>query len=131
MNILFKKRQSSFSIKLVLFAIVMYLMHSYILHYFADQTFFFPLWHIYVFHSIITLLLYGIINYKHAIGKTEVFNTFMLSTLLKMIIAILFLLPLLLSDLENKQADVYNFFIPYFFFLAFEVYFISSLLNEN
>jgi len=131
MNILFKKRQSSFSIKLLLFATVMYVIHSYILHYFVNDSFFFPLWHIYLFHSLITLLLYGIINYKHAIGKTEIFNTFMISTLIKMSIAILFLLPLLLSDLKNKQADVFNFFIPYFFFLAFEVYFISSLLNED
>ncbi|HBK71401.1 MAG TPA: hypothetical protein DDZ39_07085 [Flavobacteriaceae bacterium] len=131
MNILFKKRQSSFLIKLLLFTIVLYLMHSYVLHYFANDTFFFPLWHIYVFHSLITFLLYGIINYKHANGKTEIFNAFMFSTLLKMGLAILFLLPLLLSDLENKQADVFNFFIPYFFFLTFEVYFISSLLNKN
>ncbi len=131
MNLLFKKRQSSFLIKLLLFAIIMYLVHSYVLHYLVNETFFFPLWHIYVFHSIVTLLLYGIINYKHAIGKIEIFNTFMFSTLLKMIIAILFLLPLLLSDFENKQADVFNFFISYFLFLAFEVYFISTLLNEN
>lgn len=131
MNTLFKKRQSSFSIKLFLFAIAMYLMHRYVLHYFISEIFFFPLWHIYVFHSLITLSLYAIINYKNAIGKTEIFNIFMLSTLVKMLIAILFLLPLLISDFENKQTDVFNFFIPYFFFLAFEVYFLSSLLNEN
>ncbi len=131
MNSLFKRRQGFFSIGLLLFTIVLYLIHSYVLHYLVTETLFFPLWHIYVFHGLVTLLLYTIINYKHAIGKTQIFNIFLSSTLLKMFVAILFLLPLLLSDFENKQADVFNFFISYFLFLAFEVYFISTLLNEN
>lgn len=131
MNAIFKKRQTSFLIKLLIFALALFAIHSYLVHYLVSEAFFFPLWQIYAFHCLITFAIYAIINYKHSEGKTQVFNIFMVSTLLKMIIAILFLLPLLLSDFENKKPDVFNFFIPYFCFLAFEVYFISQLLNEK
>ena len=131
MNTIFKKRQSSFLIKLLFFTLVLFAIHSYLVHYFAESIYFFPLWQIYAFHVLITFAIYGIVNYKHSEGKTQVFNLFMVTTLLKMIIAIIFLLPLLLSNFENKKPDVFNFFIPYFCFLAFEVYFIINLLNNK
>ncbi|WP_117881513.1 hypothetical protein [Aureibaculum luteum] len=129
MNTIFKKRQGSFLLKLLFFTIVLFAVHSYLIHYFYDGNLFFPLWQIYAFHCLVTFAIYGIINYKHSEGNTQVFNIFMVSTLLKMIIAIVFLLPLLLSDFENKKPDVFNFFIPYFLFLAFEVLYISDLLK--
>jgi hypothetical protein len=48
-----------------------------------------------------------------------------------MTVAILFLLPLLLSDFENKQPDVFNFFIPYFLYLFFEVYSVTKFLQKT
>ncbi|MDY7394494.1 hypothetical protein UMM65_04520 [Aureibaculum sp. 2210JD6-5] len=131
MSTVFKKRQSSFLIKLLLFALALFAVHSYLVHYFVSEDFFFPLWQIYVFHCFVTFLVYAVVNYKYSQGKTEIFIIFMGSTLLKMIVAILFLLPLLLSDFENKKPDIFNFFILYFCFLAFEVYFITSLLKEK
>ncbi len=104
MNTIFKKRQSSFLLKLLIFALALFAIHSYLVHYFFSEAIFFPLWQIYTFHCLITFAIYTIINYKHAEGKTQVFNVFMISTLLKMIIAILFLLPLLLSDFENMPG---------------------------
>ena len=127
----FKKRQISFLLQLVAVTAILLGMHTYLLSYFADEImFFFPVWHIYVFHFVITGLFYTIINYKFSIGKTQVFNLFMGMTLLKMILAILFLLPLLLSDFQNKQPDVFNFFIPYFMYLFFEVYALTKFLQK-
>jgi len=131
MNSIFIKRQTSFFIKLLLFAILIFAIHTYLASYFIKETLFFPLWQIYMFHIIITYSIYTTINYKYSKGKTEIFNTFMLSTLLKMVISILFLLPLLLSDFEHKKPDVFNFFGPYFLFLAFEVYSISAFLKDR
>lgn len=131
MNTIFKKRQSSFSITLLVFALMLFAVHSYLVHYFVDAVYFFPLWQVYAFHCFVTMIVYTIINYKESVGKTEIFNIFMVSTLLKMFLAILFLLPLILSDVENKKPDVFNFFIPYFCFLAFEVYFIIHLLKAK
>jgi len=52
-------------------------------------------------------------------------------TLLKMILAIVFLLPVFLSETENKQPDVFNFFIPYFLYLFFEVYSLTTFLQKK
>tara|TARA_B100001093_G_C26612558_1_gene920872 strand:- start:545 stop:715 length:171 start_codon:yes stop_codon:yes gene_type:complete len=51
-------------------------------------------------------------------------------TLLKMILLILFLLPLFLSDFEAKRTVLFNFFVPYFFFLFFEIFSLKKLLQK-
>jgi hypothetical protein len=76
-------------------------------------------------------LLYTIINYKYSKDKTTVFNVFMISTLLKMVLVIVFLLPLLMGEVKDKKPDFFNFFIAYFLFLIFEVYSITKFLNNN
>lgn len=132
MNEQFTKRQLSFLLQNIAFSVVLFGMHWYLLSYFAtDILFFFPLWQIYVFHFVVTTILYSIINYKYSNGQTEIFNTFMVVTFLKMTLSILFLLPLLLSDFEKKQPDVFNFFIPYFLYLFFEVYSVTQFLQKK
>jgi len=127
----FKKRQITFLLQLIGVTVLLLGIHGYLLYYFAkDTTFFFPVWQIYIFHLIITLALYTIINYRFSSGKTDIFNLFMVMTFLKMTLAILFLLPLLLSDFENKQPDVFNFFIPYFLYLFFEVFTLTKFLQK-
>ena len=127
----FKKRQISFLLQLLALTGILFGVHIYLLSYFADKIeFFFPLWHVYAFHLIVTAIFYTLVNYRFSSGKTNIFNLFMGLTFLKMVFAILFLLPLLLSDFENKQPDVFNFFIPYFLYLFFEVYAISKFLQK-
>ena len=85
MNTAFKKRQSKFFIQLLVLSLALFGIHSYLLHYFANDTlFFFPLWQVYIFHVIVTTALYSIINYRYSSGKTDVFNFFMIATFLKM-----------------------------------------------
>lgn len=128
----FKKNQTSFLIQAVLFTLALFGIHSYLIHYFGKEiSFFFPLWQLYIFHFIITAALYTLINYRYNSGKKDIFNTFMIATFLKMILAMVFLLPLLVSDFENKQPDVFNFFIPYFLFLFFEVFSLTKFLQKN
>lgn len=128
----FKKRQILFLLQLVGVSIVLFAVHSYLLYHFAkDVSFFFPLWQIYVFHVFITSIFYTVINYRFSSGKKDIFNLFMVLTFLKMVLAILFLLPLFLSDLENKQPDVFNFFIPYFLYLFFEVFALTRFLQKS
>jgi hypothetical protein len=132
MSSTFLSRQISFTFQCVLFAVVFFSIHSYLLYYFAAKNiFFFPIWHIYLFNFLLTTLLYTIINYKYSKDKTTVFNIFMLSTLLKMVLVIVFLLPLLMGEVKDKKLDVFNFFIAYFLFLTFEVYSITKFLNNN
>lgn len=132
MNEQFKSRELSFLLQNLVFSIVLFGIHSYLVSYLAsDLVLFFPLWQIYLFHFVITAILYTVINYKYSNGKTDIFNIFMVITFLKMTMAIVFLLPLLLSDFENKQPDVFNFFIPYFLYLFFEVYSVTQFLQKK
>jgi hypothetical protein len=132
MNQAFKSRELTFLLQNLAVSLVIFGIHSYLMSYLAtDIALFFPLWQIYLFHFVITAVLYTIINYKYSNGKTDIFNTFMVITFLKMTFSILFLLPLLLSDFENKQPDVFNFFIPYFLYLFFEVYSVTQFLQKK
>jgi len=128
----FKKREFNFLLQLIGLSLLVFGIHSYLLHYLVlDVNFFFPLWHIYTFHIVVTFLFYTIINYRYSKGQTQVFTVFMVLTLLKMILAILFLLPLILSDIKDKQPDIFNFFIPYFLYLFFEVYALTKFLQKT
>ena len=127
----FKKRQMAFLLQLIGVSALVFGIHSYLTYYFAKEIiFFFPVWQIYTFHFIVTLSLYTIVNYRFSLGKTEVFSVFMIMTILKMTLAILFLLPLILSEFENKIPDVFNFFIPYFLYLFFEVFALTKFLQK-
>lgn len=128
----FVQNQLSFILSAIGLTLVLFGVHWYLLKHFATETtFFFPLWQIYVFHLVITTVIYLVISYRHSLGKTDVFNVFMIATFLKMIISIVFLLPLILSDFKNKQPDVFNFFIPYFLFLIFEVFSLTKILQKK
>jgi hypothetical protein len=127
----FRKRQILFLLQLLGMTLVVFGCHAYLLSHFANEgPFFFHLWQIYLFHVLVTTLLYSTINYRYSSGNKEIFNLFMLLTFLKMVLAIIFLLPLLVSDLPNKQPDVFNFFVPYFLYLFFEVYALTRFLNK-
>ncbi|WP_163515166.1 hypothetical protein [Gelidibacter japonicus] len=131
MNPTFLKRQVNFLLLITVMSLVLYGIHSYLLTYFGtDLKLFFPVWQIYVFHFSVTTLLYTVVNYKFSTGKTDIFVLFMGSTFVKMFLSILFLLPIILSDFEKKQPDIFNFFIPYFIYLAFEVYSITKFLQK-
>ncbi len=132
MNDLFIKRQLNFLIQLLGLCTLLFGAHSYLNYHFAkDILLFFPLWHIYLFHIVTVLMIYSLINYRDSTGKTDVFNVFMLGMLLKMILVILFLLPWLLSEADQKGFDLTNFFVPYFVLLAFEVYSVTKFLQKK
>ena len=132
MNVDFKKRQASFLIQIAMLTIVLLGAHYYILHYFAkDINLFFPLWQVYLFQIVVTVFLYTVVNYKYTSKTPDIFKFFMIATFLKMALAIVFLLPMILSKtFENKQADVFNFFIPYFIYLFFEVFSLTKFLQK-
>ena len=126
----FSNTQVEFIVQLIFISLVLFGVHSYLAHYFLHTSaLFFPLWHIYLFHFFVTIILFSVLNYKYKSGQKNIFNLFMGLTLLKMILAVLFLLPLLVSDFEYKQADVFNFFIPYFLFLSFEIFSVLKILK--
>jgi hypothetical protein len=132
MNGLFKKHQTEFSVQLIALSLVLFSSHTYLCFYLASEIlFFFPLWHIYVFHIALVLILFTFINYRVSTGKDELFNLFVLGMVLKMVLTLVFLLPWFLSKPQQQGFDLANFFVPYFFFLTFEVYSITKLYQKN
>lgn len=128
----FLKKIKVFAIQLAVFSAFLFGIHSYIfMHIGSEMTIILPLWQIYIFLTAIVFIIYAWILYQYTKGKTEVFNYFMIGTMAKMILAMIFLLPVFLSDMESKRPDVFNFFIPYFIFLALEVFLITKLLNQK
>ncbi|MEM8927377.1 MAG: hypothetical protein AAGC45_04185 [Bacteroidota bacterium] len=128
----FKKRQLLFMLQLVIVTGILYLLHSYLLNNLsADTTYVLSLWNIYLFHLISVFLVYSIINFRFSNGEREVFNSFIVLMVLKMIFVVIFLLPLFLSDATDKIGDAVNFFVPYFILLAFEVYSINKVLTAK
>jgi hypothetical protein len=132
MNSIFKKHQALFLVQLAISAVVLFFLHRYLLNSLVpDPIFIIPLVSVYVFHVIAVFVVFTIINFRFSNGRTHIFNTFIALMILKMIFVVVFLLPLFFSTEADKVVDVINFFIPYFIFLAFEVYSVNGLLTQK
>ncbi len=127
-----KKDFQNFFITLIGFTVVLYAAHYYIIHiFFLEKTLYFPIWTIYLFNFTLVAIVYGIIRLKNNYGKMNAFTLFLLLTIVKMGLAIVFLLPVFTGKSEEKTIEVMNFFIPYFFYLTFEIYSIYNFLKNQ
>jgi hypothetical protein len=77
------------------------------------------------------LTLFTLINCRVSTGKGELFSLFVLGMVLKMALTLVFLLPWFLSKPQQQGFDLANFFIPYFFFLTFEVHSVTKLYQKK
>lgn len=128
----FLKTQLQIIAQSVLITLVLFFTHNTIIsNLFPKAIFVLPLYQIYLFHFVVTSTIIFIVSYKKHQGNDNVFNLFIFFTLLKMLLVVVFLLPVFVSDVKNKNYDVFNFFMPYFIYLAFEVYSITKLLQKQ
>jgi hypothetical protein len=128
----FLKSQFQIIVQSVLIALILFFIHNTLLNkLFPKAILIVPLYQIYLFHFVVTSTIIFIVIYKKHQGNENVFNLFVLFTLLKMLLVVIFLLPVFLSDVKNKNYDVFNFFMPYFIYLTFEVYSITKLLQKQ
>lgn len=125
------KETLNFIVKLIGFAIFLFAIHYYILSQFFSGTLHFPIWSIYAFNAVMVFLVYSIITYKNKQGSKKMYQLFLGLTSLKMVLAIVFLLPLFLGKSEHAQLEVINFFIPYFLFLGFEIFSLNKFLQKS
>ncbi|KUJ62567.1 hypothetical protein AR687_06960 [Flavobacteriaceae bacterium CRH] len=93
--------------------------------------FLYSVWSIYAFNIIATFLVYLFLIFVNNNFPTYTGFAFLGASLFRMMGAIVFLIPLIKSDIKNPIIDLSTFFIPYFLFLLFEVYFTIRLLNER
>jgi len=125
------KETSSFLLSLIGFTIFLFLIHFYIIYQFFEGQLYFPIWTIYVFNVVLVCAVYFVLNYKYKQKSESILNFFLGLTMLKMILAIVFLLPLFFGKSDHSQLEVINFFIPYFLFLAFEIFSLNKFLQKG
>lgn len=125
------KETISFLIKLLIFTALILSVHFYILIQLFTGTLYFPIWAIYLFNGGLVLIVYSTITYKSKKGSTKIYQLFLGLTILKMVLAIVFLLPLFFGKSNHAQLEVVNFFIPYFLFLGFEIFSLSKFLQKT
>ncbi len=126
------KNLPSFLWQLLAFAAVLCGIHYYIfLTFFPEMPLYFPLWTIYAFNTLLVIVMYSVILYKVIKENKNAYTLFLTLTMVKMALAIIFLVPLFGGKAQHPQAEVFNFFIPYFLFLAFEIYAINKFLQKR
>ena len=121
----------NFFIGLFGFTAVLIAAHYYIIFlFFSETTLYFPVWTIYLFNFILVGIVYTIIRFKENKGKLNAFSLFLMLTLVKMALAVVFLLPLFSGRSDDSTLEVFNFFIPYFFDLSFEIISLNNFLKN-
>lgn len=119
-----------------LFVLVPFTLVFFSLHYFigdligATKDLYYETWKVYVFNFLATFSVYLFVVFVNKTFSDKTGFAFMACGLLKMMGAIIFLLPLI----QNKELDAVNdviaFFIPYFLFLFLETIYVVKILNK-
>ncbi|TXE21243.1 hypothetical protein ES731_02105 [Psychroflexus gondwanensis] len=125
-----KKKLQNPYVSIFLFSAVILLIHYSIDLVFKVVTYY-SLFSIYVFHIISALAVAAIVQLVYKKSQDHAGFAFMGTSLLKMLAAILFLLPGFLSDDKPSFTNILNFFIPYFVFLIFEAIQVIKLINQK
>lgn len=97
------------------------LSHTYIFNY--------PVWKIYTFHFLVTFFILTALYFVGKKVPNYIGFAFMGFILLKMVAAIVFLIPLIKLESGSKIPDFTSFFIPYFIYLFIEIILTMRLLK--
>lgn len=126
-----KKKLSGFLKILLPFAFLLFLVQYVMVNYVFNPQLYYSTFTIYSFHLIATFLVYLLLVYVHDKFEDKTGFAFMATSLLKMLAALIFLLPMLLSDIASAFTNVLAFFIPYFLFLVLETIYAVRLLTSS
>lgn len=119
-----------FAINLLIFSILLFSIHAYLLLQFFDGDLQIPVWSIYLFNAGMVFLVYFVLLKQLAKGQKKILYYFLALTIGKMVLAILFLSPLFFTENKNVELEVINFFVPYFLYLGFEIVHIYNFLQK-
>lgn len=124
-----KDKILSFLKLFVPFSVLLFLLHFAVVNYLLKAELYYTTISVYSFHVLATFLIYLFLSYVHKTFSDKTGFAFMGCSLLKMLAAVLFLLPMMLSEVNNPFHDMLAFFIPYFLFLIFETIYAVRLIN--
>lgn len=121
----------NFLLKLLGFSIALYAVHYYILNQIFDGELAISLEIIYVFNALMVFVVFSLLKHYSNNKSKNMLNLFLVLTMIKMALAIVILLPVFLKKPDSTQLEVFNFFIPYFLFLGFEIFSINKFLQKS
>lgn len=99
-------------------------------YFFSEVSFYYSTASIMVFLVVATFIINMALILVHQQFSEYTGFAFMGLSLLKMLAAVLFLLPMITCDnFEQPLENIFFFFIPYFLFLIFETLIAVRLLN--
>ena len=114
------------------FSIILYFIQYFIVKaLFPNTEFFYSLWSVYLFMVVATIIDFLILLWVNKNFSEYTGYTFMALGLVKMLAAVIFLIPLIQSATVNRIPDIAQFFIPYFLFLGFETVKAIQLLKKE
>lgn len=127
-----KNQIVKFLTRLLPFTIILFLAQYLLINFALEEfEFFYPTYSIYLFLFLATFLIYIILVWIHQNFSDNTGYAFMAASLIKMLAAIIFLLPMLLNRTGNAFGDILSFFIPYFLYLIFETFYAVRLINAK
>ena len=114
-----------------IFSVVLFGIHKYIqYHFFKEIELFHPIYSIYVFLLLSTIVMFYYIVKAYEMNPDKIFATFAVSSFVKSAGVVLFFLPLFFNETNNLNHTVFNFFSPYFLFVFYEIYEINRLSKQ-
>ena len=125
------KEISNYLIKLLGFSFLLFAVHFYLVSQFFEGNLHLPIWSIYVFNAVLVAVVYSIILNKSKGESKNIFQLFLMLTIGKMVLAVVFLMPLFFKKSDHTQLEILNFFVPYFLFLTFEIFSLNKFLQKS
>jgi hypothetical protein len=114
------------------FSIALFVVQYFTMQFLSDKlVFLYPAWSIYLFNIIATFLVYLFLIFVNNNFVNYTGFAFLGASFFRMMLAIIFLIPLIKGNVKNPIVDLSTFFIPYFLFLIFETYFTIRLINKT
>ncbi len=121
---------SSFFIKITLLTIALFFIHqSIITAFFKDLVLQISLVKIYGFLFITVVAFVYLLSEQGLKNEEKILQTFLILSIIKMVLVLVFLLPIFLNKTVHLKVTIIHFFIPYFLFLIFEIFYSLKLLG--
>ncbi len=117
-------------VKLIVFSILLFIFHYGVVKFLLPNLFVKGIYAIHLFLALITILIIWLIG---RVIKTDYNNfgkAFIVSVVLKMLIAIIFLWPTIKSHSPNLKLYIVHFFMVFFIYLFVEVKMLISTINK-
>lgn len=116
--------------RLLPFTLLLWLIQFLLQRYVLEMEFYYSSFSIYLFHFLATFLIYLSLVFVYRNFTENTGFAFMGLSLFKMVAAVIFLLPLVLSEVNAVFVNILAFFIPYFLYLIFETLYAVKLINK-